>query len=91
MSKSDLGGVLQTSNIHRLTCDAEDLIRENGLLKQLAKLLVEKTVDAELTEHVIECSALSLVTARAEGPMAAIPSAPQFGVQRRPAAIVGFC
>jgi putative transposase len=30
----------------------EDLIGENGLLKQLAKLLVEKALDAELTEHL---------------------------------------
>jgi len=28
------------------------LIDENGSLKQLAKLLVEKTLDAELTEHL---------------------------------------
>jgi putative transposase len=30
----------------------EDLIGENGLLKQLIKLLVEKALDAELTEHL---------------------------------------
>ena len=30
----------------------EDLIGENGLLKQLNKLLVEKALDAELTEHL---------------------------------------
>ena len=30
----------------------EDLIGENGLLKQLTKLLVEKALDAELTEHL---------------------------------------
>lgn len=30
----------------------EDLIGENGLLKQLAKLLVEKALDAELAEHL---------------------------------------
>jgi len=31
----------------------EDLmISENGLLKQLTKLLVEKALDAELTEHI---------------------------------------
>jgi putative transposase len=31
----------------------EDLmIGENGLLKQLTKLLVEKALDAELTEHI---------------------------------------
>lgn len=29
-----------------------DLIGENGLLKQLTKLLVEKALDAELTEHL---------------------------------------
>ncbi len=29
----------------------EDLIGENGLLKQLTKLLVEKALDAELAEH----------------------------------------
>ena len=29
----------------------EDLIGENGLLKQLTKLLVEKALDAELTER----------------------------------------
>lgn len=30
----------------------EDLIGENGLLKQLTKLLVEKALDAELTAHL---------------------------------------
>ena len=30
----------------------EDLIGENGLLKQLTRLLVEKALDAELTEHL---------------------------------------
>lgn len=30
----------------------EDLIGESGLFKQLTKLLVEKTLDAELTEHL---------------------------------------
>ena len=30
----------------------EDLIGENGLLKQLTKLLVERALDAELTEHL---------------------------------------
>jgi putative transposase len=30
----------------------EDLICENGLLKQLTKLLVEKALDAEMTEHL---------------------------------------
>ena len=30
----------------------EDLIGEHGLLKQLTKLLVEKALDAELTEHL---------------------------------------
>ena len=30
----------------------EDLIGENGLLKQLTKLLVEKALDAEMTEHL---------------------------------------
>ncbi len=30
----------------------EDLIGENGLLKQLTKLLVEKVLDAELAEHL---------------------------------------
>jgi len=30
---------------------SEDLIGENGLLKQLTKLLVEKALDAEMTEH----------------------------------------
>lgn len=30
----------------------EDLIGENGLLRQLTKLLVEKALDAELTEHL---------------------------------------
>jgi len=29
----------------------EDLIGENGQIKQLTKLLVEKALDAELTEH----------------------------------------
>ena len=30
----------------------EDLIGENGLFKQLTKLLVEKALDAELSEHL---------------------------------------
>lgn len=30
----------------------EDLIGESGLLKQLTKLLVEKALDSELTEHL---------------------------------------
>ena len=30
----------------------EDLIGENGLLKQLTKLLVERALDAELAEHL---------------------------------------
>ncbi|MDP1645235.1 MAG: IS256 family transposase, partial [Thiobacillus sp.] len=30
----------------------EDLIGENGLLKQLTKLLVEKALDAELADHL---------------------------------------
>ena len=30
----------------------EDLIGESGLLKQLTKLLVERALDAELTEHL---------------------------------------
>ena len=30
----------------------EDLIGENGLLKQLTKQLVERALDAELTEHL---------------------------------------
>jgi putative transposase len=30
----------------------EDLIGENGLLKQLTKLLVERALDVELTEHL---------------------------------------
>ena len=30
----------------------EDLIGENGLLKQFTKLLVEKVLDAELTECI---------------------------------------
>jgi len=30
----------------------EDLIGENGLLKQLTKLLLEKALDAEMTEHL---------------------------------------
>ena len=30
----------------------EDLIGENGLLKQLTKLLVEKALDAEMAEHL---------------------------------------
>jgi hypothetical protein len=32
----------------------EDLIGENGLLKQLTKLLAEKALDAELAEHLGE-------------------------------------
>ncbi|MDP1546195.1 MAG: IS256 family transposase, partial [Anaerolineales bacterium] len=31
---------------------SEDLIGENGLLKQLTKLLVEKALDAELADHL---------------------------------------
>ena len=31
----------------------EDLIDESGLLKELTKLLVEKTLDAGLTEHLV--------------------------------------
>lgn len=30
----------------------EDLLGEQGLLKQLTKLLVEKALDAEMTEHL---------------------------------------
>jgi putative transposase len=30
----------------------EDLIGENGLLKQLTKLLVERALDAEMAEHL---------------------------------------
>lgn len=30
----------------------EDLIGENGLLKQLTKLLVEKALEAEMSEHL---------------------------------------
>ena len=30
----------------------EDLIGDSGLLKQLTKLLVERALDAELTEHL---------------------------------------
>ncbi len=30
----------------------EDQISENGLLKQLTKLLVEKALNAEMTEHL---------------------------------------
>ena len=30
----------------------EDLIGENGLLKQLTKLLVEKALDAEMADHL---------------------------------------
>lgn len=30
----------------------EDLIGENGLLKQLTKLLVERALDAEMTQHL---------------------------------------
>ena len=32
--------------------EPEDLIGENGLLKQLTKLLVERALDAEMTEHL---------------------------------------
>ena len=35
----------------------EDLIGENGLLKQLTKLLVEKALDAELTEWLRKANA----------------------------------
>ena len=31
----------------------EDLIGENGLLKQLTKLLVERALDAEVSEHLL--------------------------------------
>jgi len=37
----------------------EDLIGENGLLKQLTKLLVEKALDAEMTEHLGQRVALA--------------------------------
>ena len=30
----------------------EDLIGENGLLKQLTKLLIEKALDAEMADHL---------------------------------------
>jgi putative transposase len=30
----------------------EDLIGENGLLKQLTKMLVERALDAEMAEHL---------------------------------------
>ena len=30
----------------------EDLIGENGLLKQLTKMLVERALEAEMTEHL---------------------------------------
>ncbi len=30
----------------------EDLIGENGLLKQLTKLLVEKALEAEMADHL---------------------------------------
>ncbi len=30
----------------------EDLIGENGLLKQLTKILVERALEAEMTEHL---------------------------------------
>lgn len=30
----------------------EDLIGENGLLKQLTKLLVEKALEAEMSDHL---------------------------------------
>ena len=43
----------------------EDLIGENGLLKQLTKLLVEKVLDAEMTEHLGRAKSL-----RPRGPMA---------------------
>lgn len=41
-----LSGLL--ANFNKL----EDLIGDNGLLKQLTKLLVERALDAELTEHL---------------------------------------
>jgi hypothetical protein len=31
---------------------SEDLIGENGLLKQLTKMLVERALEAEMTEHL---------------------------------------
>ncbi len=30
----------------------EDLIGENGLLKQLTKMLVERALEAEMTDHI---------------------------------------
>lgn len=32
--------------------DAEDLIGENGLLKQLTKILVERALEVEMTNHL---------------------------------------
>ena len=36
----------------------EDLIGENGLLKQLTKLLVEKALEAEMTGHWTSVAAM---------------------------------
>ena len=57
----------------------EDLIDESGLLKELTKLLVEKTLDAELTGHLatnatkrFPTPAATRATARARKPSRAI-------------------
>ena len=38
--------------IDNLLKDSEDLIGENGLLKELTKRLLERAMAAEMTEHV---------------------------------------
>jgi len=37
----------------------EDLIGENGLLKQLTKMLVERALDAEMAEHLGHMAGMS--------------------------------
>jgi len=41
----------------------EDLIGENGLLKQLTKRLVERALEAEMTEHLGYCKNASVANA----------------------------
>ena len=47
--------IVEPDLIDRLLADyqkPEDLIGENGLLKQLTKRLVKKALDAEMTKHL---------------------------------------
>ena len=47
--------------------NSEDLIGENGLLKQWTKLLVEKALDAELSEHLGHTMRIQVRTANYQG------------------------